>query len=150
MKTAWPMVSPGGMCCLHGRTRAHILKADATGPSVPAIMGNAAAANHHRLDEVAMLVSGLSQSCCGEVEEHSRRIEMSLVIRDALSGQPLALLIECALILSDMLAAGVVHPDSAQECGPPGGSLFVGIPVKIRDQHLFNGPLYGGIEAEDV
>ena len=35
--------------CLHGLTRAHMLNADATGPSVPAIIGNAEDANHHRL-----------------------------------------------------------------------------------------------------
>jgi len=33
------MVEPGGMCCLHGRTRAQMLKAEATGPMVPAAMG---------------------------------------------------------------------------------------------------------------
>ena len=42
-------LSPSGSDCRHGRTRAHILKADATGPRVPAIMGNAEEANHHRL-----------------------------------------------------------------------------------------------------
>jgi hypothetical protein len=35
--------------CLHGRTRAQILNAEATGPRVPANMGNAEEANHQRL-----------------------------------------------------------------------------------------------------
>lgn len=40
---------PGGRCWRHWRTRAHMLKAEATGPSVPAIMGKADEANHQRL-----------------------------------------------------------------------------------------------------
>ena len=43
------MVAPGGICCRQGRTRAQMLKALATGPRVPAIMGNADDANHQRL-----------------------------------------------------------------------------------------------------
>ena len=42
-------VVPGGTSCLHGRTRAQMLKAFATGPRVPAIMGKAEDANHQRL-----------------------------------------------------------------------------------------------------
>lgn len=47
--TALSRSDPGGNFCLHGRTNAQILKALATGPSVPAISGNAELANHHRL-----------------------------------------------------------------------------------------------------
>lgn len=49
--TKWVSVIsvPGGMRCLHGRTSAQMLKALATGPRVPAIMGNADDANHQRL-----------------------------------------------------------------------------------------------------
>ena len=49
MNSRKAMSSPGAYFCLHGRTSAHILKAEATGPKVPAIMGNAELANHHRL-----------------------------------------------------------------------------------------------------
>jgi hypothetical protein len=42
---------PGTNRCRHGRTKAHILKAEAVGPRVPAIMGKADEANHHRLQE---------------------------------------------------------------------------------------------------
>lgn len=42
-------LAPPRSRCLHGRTRAQMLKADATGPRVPAIIGNAEDANHHRL-----------------------------------------------------------------------------------------------------
>ena len=40
----------GSHCCLHERTRAQMLKAEATGPRVPAIMGKADEANHQRLE----------------------------------------------------------------------------------------------------
>lgn len=43
------LVVPAGTTCLHGRTRAQMLKALATGPRVPAIMGKAEEANHQRL-----------------------------------------------------------------------------------------------------
>lgn len=43
------LVVPAGTTCLHGRTRAQMLKAFATGPRVPAIMGKAEEANHQRL-----------------------------------------------------------------------------------------------------
>lgn len=36
--------------CLHGLTKAQILNAEATGPSVPATMGKTEERNHHRLD----------------------------------------------------------------------------------------------------
>lgn len=49
MKTALVTSELGRMCCRQFFTKAHILKAEATGPSVPAIMGNAAEANHQRL-----------------------------------------------------------------------------------------------------
>ena len=49
MKVAVEMVWPGLIFCSQGRERAQILKAEATGPRVPAIMGNAEEANHHRL-----------------------------------------------------------------------------------------------------
>ena len=45
--------APGARRCRHGLTRAQILKAEATGPSVPAINGNADEANHQRLEEVS-------------------------------------------------------------------------------------------------
>ena len=40
---------PGGRIWRQGRTRAQMLKAEATGPRVPAIRGKAEAANHQRL-----------------------------------------------------------------------------------------------------
>lgn len=48
-KVALSMSVFGGHHCLHWRTKAQMLKAEATGPRVPAIMGNADEANHQRL-----------------------------------------------------------------------------------------------------
>lgn len=62
IKGAVVMSAPGTRCCRHGRTRAQILKAEATGPSVPAIMGKADEANHQRLRELAGLVSVILSS----------------------------------------------------------------------------------------
>lgn len=53
----WAAVMFSGRCCLHGHTRAHILKAEATGPRVPAIIGNAEEANHQRLQMSERLVT---------------------------------------------------------------------------------------------
>jgi len=49
--TAFPCASefPGGMYSLHGCTSAHMLKALAIGPNVPAMRGHAVDANHQRL-----------------------------------------------------------------------------------------------------
>lgn len=46
---------PGGKCWRHCRTRAHMLKAEATGPRVPAIMGKADEVNHQRLTMTALV-----------------------------------------------------------------------------------------------
>ncbi len=59
---------PGLMICRHGRHRAHMLKADAMGPKVPAIMGNADEANHQRLFErisVGSVTNGFAVSYVG-------------------------------------------------------------------------------------
>lgn len=63
-KIASVISPPGTSLCLHGRTRAQILKAEAVGPSVPAIMGNADEANHQRLWE--RLVQGSTRVVRGD------------------------------------------------------------------------------------
>lgn len=44
----------GLVCCLHGSDIEHILKADATGPKVPAIIGNPVDRNHQYLGRLCV------------------------------------------------------------------------------------------------
>ncbi len=55
MNTAM-MTDPGGIYCRQGRTRAQMLKAEATGPNVPATIGRAVAANQYRLRDISMVM----------------------------------------------------------------------------------------------
>lgn len=56
--------------------RAQILNAEATGPSVPAIMGNAEATSHHRLVQVSILCNWQQSTLRGS----SRMVEIFLFI----------------------------------------------------------------------
>jgi hypothetical protein len=47
--TPFSSAAPGGMYTLQCTTKAQILNAEAIGPNVPAMSGNAVLANHHRL-----------------------------------------------------------------------------------------------------
>ena len=49
---------PGGIVTRQYTAKAHILKADAMGPNVPAIRGKAVDANHHRLYSMVSLRKG--------------------------------------------------------------------------------------------
>lgn len=67
--------------CLHGATKAQILNAEATGPSVPATMGKTEERNHHRLDspvlaDVRLYLGHHFPLRC------LRGLEMSLVVVD--------------------------------------------------------------------
>ena len=87
-----------------------MLKADATGPSVPAAMGKAEAANHHRLGFFQHVSFG--GFFFTSTPEHAGPglpgIQMGFIIFNALR-QLLPLLLQSPRVLLDMLSAGVVH-----------------------------------------
>ncbi|KAL1836919.1 hypothetical protein VTK73DRAFT_4880 [Phialemonium thermophilum] len=69
------MSDPGGYSWRHGRTREQMLKADATGPSVPLIMGKADEANQIQLG--SRWDRSASPDCGGASSRASRRTSAS-------------------------------------------------------------------------